>query len=275
MRGRGKMNKIGVIGAGAMAEALIEGFLSEGVFASDDIYISDIKDSRVRELEKKYGVVGRVNNKDLVSDVDYIVLAVKPKGIFSVLEEVKEEVKLSQIVISIAAGISTENIEEILKEGAKVVRLMPNTPLLVGEGAIAYSLGSSVSLEEGNIIEELLSPISLVAKVGEEQMAAVTGLSGSGPAYIYLIIEALMDAGINVGLDKELALDLSLQTVIGSAKMVKESNLHPAELKNMVTSPGGTTIAALKVLEERGLRSALYEAVEASANKSKRLKEES
>ncbi|WP_035571925.1 pyrroline-5-carboxylate reductase [Halonatronum saccharophilum] len=269
------MNKIGVIGAGAMAEALIEGFLSEGVFASDDIYISDIKDSRVRELEKKYGVVGRVNNKDLVSDVDYIVLAVKPKGIFSVLEEVKEEVKLSQIVISIAAGISTENIEEILKEGAKVVRLMPNTPLLVGEGAIAYSLGSSVSLEEGNIIEELLSPISLVAKVGEEQMAAVTGLSGSGPAYIYLIIEALMDAGINVGLDKELALDLSLQTVIGSAKMVKESNLHPAELKNMVTSPGGTTIAALKVLEERGLRSALYEAVEASANKSKRLKEES
>ncbi|MBM7555468.1 pyrroline-5-carboxylate reductase [Halanaerobacter jeridensis] len=265
--------KVGFIGAGSMAEALIEGLLEQQIIAPDDLYISDINKSRLDELTAKYEINQATTNNALVSKADYIILAVKPQVIGQVLEEVGPKITAQQTVFSIAAGVETNQIEANLDQ-VPVVRLMPNTAALIGEAAIAYSLGSYAGKETAAVVEELFSASGTVTKVKENLMDAVTGLSGSGPAYIYLIIEALSDAGVNMGLPREKSTELTLQTIIGAAKMVKESDLHPGELKDMVTSPGGTTIKGMQQLEESGVRGILYNTVEAAANKSQELKKE-
>ena len=265
--------KLGFIGAGAMAEALIEGMLEQEIIAADSLYISDINQARLDELTAKYGIKQSADNSDLVAEVDYIILAVKPQVIKKVLTEIGPKISREQKVFSIAAGTELKQIETELNE-VPAVRLMPNTAALIGEAAIAYSLGEYAGEETAAVVEELFSAAGTITEVKEELMDAVTGLSGSGPAYIYLIIEALSDAGVNMGLPREKSTELTLQTIIGAAKMVKESDLHPGELKDMVTSPGGTTIKGMQQLEESGLRGILYNTVEAAANKSKELKEE-
>ncbi|WP_408955965.1 pyrroline-5-carboxylate reductase [Natroniella sp. ANB-PHB2] len=266
--------KIGFIGAGAMAEALITGILEAELVSAEQIYISDLKEERLEELKREYGVRLVSNNNELVSDVDYIILAVKPKVIGKVLNSLDVEIKEGQKVFSIAAGIKVEEVEYHLKNEVPVIRLMPNTPALIGEGVTAYALGKAASVADGELVERLFSGIGIVIGVEEELMDAVTGLSGSGPAYVYLFIEAFTDAGVNVGLAREDANALALQTIIGAAKMVLELEKHPAQLKDMVTSPGGTTIAALRQLEKAGFRSAIYEAVATARDKAEELRKE-
>ncbi|MCK8817713.1 pyrroline-5-carboxylate reductase [Natroniella sulfidigena] len=266
--------KIGFIGAGAMAEALITGVLEAELVSAEQIYISDLKKRRLTELEQEYGVQLTDNNNELVSNVDYIILAVKPKVIAKVLTSLDVEIKGEQKVFSIAAGIKIEDIECHLKNEVPVIRLMPNTPALIGEGATAYALGEAASAEDGKLVEKIFSATGVVIGIEEDLMDAVTGLSGSGPAYVYLFIEALTDAGVNVGLAREDASDLALQTLIGAAKMVVELEKHPAQLKDMVTSPGGTTIAALRQLEKDGFRSVIYEAVATATDKAEELRKE-
>lgn len=265
--------KVGFVGAGSMAEALIEGLLAQEVITTKNLYISDINQSRLDELTERYNINQAESNLDLVAEVDYIILAVKPQVIDQVLAEIGPEITRQQTVFSIAAGVSTQQIESYLDQ-VPVVRLMPNTPALIGEAAIAYSLGDHAQAREQTVVEEMFSVAGTVTKIKEDLMDAVTGLSGSGPAYIYLIIEALSDAGVNMGLPRHKSQELTLQTLIGAAKMVKESDLHPGELKDMVTSPGGTTIKGMQQLEESGLRGILYKTVEAATNKSKELTKE-
>ncbi|PRX25077.1 pyrroline-5-carboxylate reductase [Orenia metallireducens] len=264
---------IGFIGAGAMAEALIKGLLKSEVYHPSQIHISDIRADRLEELKESYGIETSRANQDLVKRVDYLILAVKPKVIPIVLKQIGEDISKSQKLFSLAAGVNTVLLEKYLKEEVAVIRLMPNTPALIGEGAIAYCLGTAAQ-DDSKLVEQIFGTVGRTLKVEEELMDAVTGLSGSGPAYIYLIIEALADAGVNVGLSRDDALSLVLQTIIGSAKMVLELGAHPGQLKDMVTSPGGTTITGLKVLEREGVRSALYQAVEAATIKSKELRGE-
>ncbi|MGM0501171.1 MAG: pyrroline-5-carboxylate reductase [Bacillota bacterium] len=266
-------DKVGFIGAGSMAEALIKGVLAKEIIVPSNIYISDINQTRLEELKSEYGVTTAANNTELVKEVDYIILAVKPQIIKAVLADVGTEITAQQKVFSIAAGVETKQIEQLLNQ-VPVVRLMPNTPALIGEAAIAYSLGEYASNSEIEFVEQFFSVVGEVLKVKETLMDAVTGLSGSGPAYIYLIIEAFSDAGVNMGLPRDKSTKLALQTIIGAAKMVKETDLHPGELKDMVTSPGGTTIKGMQQLEEAGLRGILYQTVEAATNKSKELKKE-
>ncbi len=266
--------RLGFIGAGSMAEALIKGIVQSGTIEAGNIYISDIKKSRLRELKKDYSLKTTEDNYELVKNVDYIILAVKPTVVPKVLEEVDSYMTSSQTIISIAAGVTINMISDLLSKELPIIRLMPNTPALIGEGAIAYSTGELVSQEDIKLVEEFLTPLGRVVGLKEEMMDAVTGLSGSGPAYIYLIIEALSDAGVNVGLDRESALKLATQTVIGAAKMVEKTGQHPSQLKDMVTSPGGTTITGLKELEKGGVRAAIYQAVEEATIKSRKLKGE-
>ncbi len=266
--------RLGFIGAGAMAEALIKGILQSKMIAAERIYISDLREERLEELEREYKIKAVQDNKELVSASDIIILAVKPKVISIVLEEVANLINPKQQLVSIAAGITSDVIESYFNSKVAVIRLMPNTPALIGAGAIAYSLGSYATSAEDELIEEIFSTVGSVTKVEEDLMDGVTALSGSGPAYIYLIIEALADAGVNVGLSRNTAMTLAVQTILGATKMVEELGEHPAKLKNRVTSPGGTTITGLKVLEEAGVRSAFYQAIEAATAKSKELRGE-
>jgi pyrroline-5-carboxylate reductase len=268
------VGKIGFIGAGSMGEALVKGILEAEIFSPEEILISDLDETRLQELKEKYKVQVSAGNQTLVTEVDYIVLAVKPSVINKVLAEVGSEISADKKIFSIAAGVTTAQIERHLSSEIPVVRLMPNTPALIGKGAIAYTLGSFAGEEEDELVEKLFTPVGLVVETKEELMDAVTGLSGSGPAYIYLLIEALADAGVFAGLSRETATDLTVQTLLGAAQMVKETDKHPAELKDMVTSPGGTTITGVKELEKEGFRAAIYQAVEAATKKSRQLKGE-
>ncbi|GAB6137509.1 pyrroline-5-carboxylate reductase [Halanaerobaculum tunisiense] len=265
--------KLGFIGAGSMAEALLSGVLEAELFAPAEILLSDIDNQRLKELKDNYQVQVAEDNHELVTKVDYIVLAVKPKVVSKVLTTVGTEITTSQKVFSIAAGITTNQLEKNLASEVPVVRLMPNTPALIGEGAIAYTLGQAAQEEDKQLVTDIFSSVGLVVEVTEDSMDAVTGLSGSGPAYIYLILEALSDAGVKMGLEREKANQLAQQTLLGAGKMVQQLEQHPAQLKDAVTSPGGTTISGLQKLEETGLRSSLYQAVEEAANKSQELRE--
>lgn len=269
-----KNKRIGFIGAGSMAEALIKGILNSNLLASENLYISDPKIKRVEELKEKYDLKIAKDNHELVKKVDYIILAVKPKIVAKVLSKVGREITDGHQLFSIAAGITIASIEKHLQDNIAVIRLMPNTPALIGEGATAYSLGHYADDKDAQVVEKIFNAVGVVLQVEEDLMDAVTALSGSGPAYIYLIIEALTDAGVNVGLPREIASKLTLETILGATKTVLEGDKHPAKLKDMVTSPGGTTITALKKLEEGGVRAALYQAVEAATKKSKDLQRE-
>ncbi len=263
--------KVGMIGAGAMGEALISGLLRSELVKDNDVIASDVSEERRRYIEKNIGVKTTVNNVEAIAEARVIILAVKPQNIFEVLDEISWTVASSQLVISIAPGITTAAVEERLNEDVAVVRVMPNTPALIGDGISAICFGRYVSGEDERIAEAIMASVGKVVKVPEKLMNAVTGLSGSGPAYAYLIIEALSDAGVKMGLPRATSTLLAAQTLTGAARMVLETQRHPGELKDMVTSPGGTTICGLYELEKGGLRGILMNAVEAATNRSKEL----
>jgi len=256
--------KIGFIGAGAMAEALIAGFTGAGLVQGSAIRVFDISGSRVSYIAEKFGVGSAGSGVELVKDVDVIILAVKPFNIKGVLEEVGSAVRPGQLVISIAAGYPLADLEPMIPSGTPVIRVMPNTPCLVGSGMSVLSLGTAAGPQEEEVALSLFRAVGDAVVLPEKLLEAATGLSGSGPAYIYLVIEALIDAGVRVGIPRDIARRLAVQTVAGATKMVRETGLHPGVLKDMVTSPGGTTIVGLEVLEQNCVRASLMEAVVAA-----------
>lgn len=260
--------KVGFIGAGAMAEALITGMVQAGMEPSL-IFASDGNTLRLQLLSEKLGIKTSSFNKDIVNQVDIIVLAVKPHVVEPVLEEIKENLQASQLVLSIAAGITTALIESMINLPLAVIRVMPNTPALVGAGASALCLGTHANAESEGLAQEILAAVGRVVTVQESLLDGVTGLSGSGPAYVYIMLEALSDAGVLTGLPRDVATTLAAQTMLGAAQMVLQTGEHPGRLKDQVTTPGGTTIAGLHALEQGNLRATLINGVLAATNRAK------
>jgi pyrroline-5-carboxylate reductase len=267
--------KLGFIGGGNMAEALVKGLLGSSLVASKDIFISDLIPDRLEYLSKEYKVKTTDDNRELVEKSDILVLAVKPQTVKNVLESFAGFIDSNKSIISVAAGISISLIEDTLEAKGKnkisVIRTMPNTPALVQEGATAICGSEHSSKLDMKIAHHIFKAIGQTVDIEEIHMDAVTGLSGSGPAYIFMIIEALSDAGVKVGLSREVSNTLTIQTILGSAKLARDSGKHPGELKDMVTSPGGTTISGLHMLEEGGIRNALMNAVEMATQRSREL----
>jgi pyrroline-5-carboxylate reductase len=264
-------HSIGFVGAGNMAEALIRGLVRGGHVPASRVVASAPRRDRLDELAKAYGIDVSTDNREVAKRCGLVVLSIKPQIMDKVLREIGDVVAAGTLVVSIAAGVDTETIEEALGEGVRVVRAMPNTPALVGAGATAISPGKHASEADLAAAKALFDAVGITVQLDESHLDAVTGLSGSGPAYIFLILEALADAGVKVGLSRRNAQRLAAQTVMGSAKMLLETDEHPGRLKDMVTSPGGTAIAGLHTLEEGGLRTTLINAVETATKRSREL----
>lgn len=262
---------IGFIGAGNMAEALIRGLVRGGHVAADRITASGPRRERLDELASAYGIAVTADNRDVARSSAVVVLSVKPQIMDKVLREIGDQWKPGTLVISIAAGVGTEAIESAVTEGVRVIRTMPNTCALVGAGATAISGGKHATTEDIATAKAIFDAVGISVVLDEIHLDAVTGLSGSGPAYIFLILEALADAGVKVGLSRRNAQRLAAQTVMGSAKMLLETDEHVGHLKDMVTSPGGTAIAGLHTLEEGGLRTTLINAVETATKRAREL----
>lgn len=262
--------KIGFIGAGMMAEAIVRGLLKAGMDPAR-ITASDPIDGRCEFCRKELGVTASPDNHAVVTFADVIVLATKPYIIPTVLADIGGAVKSDQLLISIAAGTTIDSIQAKLVADIPVVRVMPNTPCLIGEGASAIAPGKFATPEHMNLAAEIFRAVGVVVETTEDKLDAVTGLSGSGPAYVYTFIEALADGGVRMGLPKSVALLLAAQTVSGAAKMVLQTGDHPAILRDRVMTPGGTTIAGMAILEKRAFRSAAMEAVTAATERSAEL----
>ncbi|MBA3453440.1 MAG: pyrroline-5-carboxylate reductase [Deltaproteobacteria bacterium] len=262
---------IGFIGAGNMAEALIRGLVRGGHIGADRVHASGPRRERLEELRTAYAIHVSTDNREVARTAGVVVLAVKPQILDKVLAEIGDQLKPGTLVISIAAGVDTEAIETAVAEGVRVVRAMPNTPALVGAGATAISAGRHASESDLATAKALFDAVGITVTLDESHLDAVTGLSGSGPAYIFLILEALSDAGVKVGLSRRNAQRLAAQTMMGSAKMLLETSEHVGHLKDMVTSPGGTAIAGLHTLEEGGLRTTLINAVETATKRAREL----
>jgi pyrroline-5-carboxylate reductase len=263
--------KLAFLGAGNMAEALIKGLLRAEVAAPDEILCTDRRTERGEELTARYAVRFTTSNPAAAREADVIVLSVKPQVMNHLLEEISPALDESKLVISIAAGVPIEAIERKVGHGVRIVRTMPNTPALVGAGATAMSAGRHATEDDLKQAKALFDAVGKSVVVDEPLLDAVTGLSGSGPAYVFLVIEALSDAGVKVGLPRYTAQELAAQTVLGSAKLLIETGEHPGRLKDQVTSPGGTAIAGLHTLEAGGLRTTLMDAVEAATHRSREL----
>lgn len=264
------MTKISVLGGGQIGEALISGLVASGYDAAD-IVVTNRRAERSKELESSYGVTTTSDNLEAVDGADYIFACVKPYGIISILEEVSGALDVDATVVSLAAGVTLEAMEAAAGEDVAVVRVMPNTPMLVGKGMCAAAAGESVSEEQLDGVVKLLEAVGEVVVVEEKDMDAVTALSGSSPAYYFLVTEALIDAGVQLGLTRDVAEKLAATSAAGAGKMLAESGRDAATLRANVTSPGGTTAAALRELEESGLRGAFFRAAQACADRSKEL----
>ncbi len=269
-----KEKTIGFIGAGNMAETLLSGLISANQSKPGQIICSDVRSKRLDQLKERYGISTTVDNKTVIHDSEIIIYAVKPQIMAEVIKETADALDISKLVISIAAGVPLDAIESLIKKDLRLIRAMPNLCVAVKEGATAIAAGKHAGQED---IDQAMAIFNLVGRcvfLKENYLLdAVTGLSGSGPAYIFMIVDAMADAGVKMGLSRAEAQELSSQTVLGAAKMLLETNLHPAELKDMVTSPGGTAIAGLHTLEKGGLRTTLINAVEAATLRSKELGE--
>lgn len=250
-----------------MAEALIKGLLAKRIIGEDQIQVSDVKTEKLSKLQNSFHIHTSLDNRKLTRECSIIILAVKPQHIPIVLEEIDHEINETKVLISIAAGISINTIQHSLSKPARLIRVMPNTPALVLEGAAGIAKSPNALSEDLDLAISIFQAVGKTVIVEESLLNAVTGLSGSGPAFVFTIIEALSDAGVNVGLPREVALLLASQTVLGSAKMVLETGLHPAQLKDSVTSPGGTTIAGLHALAKGRLKATLMDAVEVATDK--------
>jgi pyrroline-5-carboxylate reductase len=263
--------QIGFVGVGNMGEALIHGLLHGHLCRPDQILCSDTRPERLKAIREKYEVKGTSHNTEVVKQSDLIIIAVKPQIMKNVVEEIAKYLNLSKLIISIAAGVPLEAIESCAKKELKLIRVMPNICVSVREGVSAIAGGRHALKEDLMMAKTIFDSVGKSLFIEEDLLDAVTGLSGSGPAYIFLIIDALADAGVKVGLSRDDALILSSQTVLGAAKMLIETGEHPGKLKDLVTSPGGTAIAGLHTLEEGGLRTTLINAVEVATQRSEAL----
>jgi pyrroline-5-carboxylate reductase len=263
--------RIGFLGAGRMATALARGWLAAGLAAPEHIIASDPLPQAREAFAGRDGLRTTGDNREVVAASDLLVLAVKPQAMKSLLAEVRPAVGPRHLVVSIAAGVTLRQLADGLGPDRRLVRIMPNTPCLVGASASGYAAGDTAPADDLALVERLMNAVGRAYRLPEALLDAVTGLSGSGPAFVYVIIEALSDGGVRMGLPRDVATALAAQTVLGSAKMVLETGLHPGVLKDMVASPGGTTIAGLHALERGGLRAALMDAVEAATRRSAEL----
>ena len=263
--------RLGVIGAGKMGSALIRGILKAGVLSPDQITASDADAGLLSALKQDTGIKTTPDNSIVVKSSEIILLALKPDMIRPVLQKVKGSLTKDHLIVSIAAGVPIKAIEEVAGAEARIIRVMPNTPALIGQGAAAFSPGKRATKEDVENVKTILEAVGVAVELPEKHLDAVTGLSGSGPAFVFMVIEALADGGVKMGLPNAVAMLLAAQTVAGAAKMVLETKKHPGELKDQVASPGGTTIAGISQLERGGLRATLIEAVEAATKRSMEL----
>lgn len=262
---------IGFIGSGNMGSAIIGGIVSNNIFAPGDILVSDINKAGLKAVNEKYGVLTTEDNKETAAKADILFLAVKPNIVYKVIDEIKDAVNKNAVIVSIVAGQSISKLAAAFERGIKIIRVMPNTPALVGEGMAAISVSENVSETEKENILRIFNSFGKAELVPEYLMDAVTAVSGSSPAYVFMFIEAMADAAVMGGMPRNQAYTFAAQAVLGSAKMVLETGKHPGELKDMVCSPAGTTIEAVGVLEETGLRSSVIKAVTACIEKSKKM----
>jgi pyrroline-5-carboxylate reductase len=265
------MTQTAILGAGVMGETLLSGLVRAGRRV-DDLLVGEKRAERAHELEERYGVAV-VPNVDAAAKADTVMLVVKPQDMGDVLAEVAPVLRAGQLVVSLAAGITTAYIEARVPEGVAVVRVMPNTPALVDEGMAAISPGSHCSEEHLVEVESLMGSVGKVLRIPERQQDAVTAISGSGPAYLFFVVESMIEAGVHLGLPRATATDLTIQTLVGSGKMLRETGTHPAVLREQVTSPAGTTAAALRELEVHKVRAAFLAAMEAARDRSRELAE--
>jgi pyrroline-5-carboxylate reductase len=260
--------KVGFLGGGAMCEALIGGLISRGMLKPTQITVHDVVPERLHYLKERFSVHIEATSRGVATASDVLFLTIKPQVMPSVLIDIGKLVPKKTLVVSIAAGIKIATLEKYLA-GVPVVRVMPNTPVAVGEGMAAVARGTYADEAAGILVSELFSAVGRAIQVDESMMDAVTGLSGSGPAFFFLMLDALSDAGVRVGFSRQNALLLSAQTMLGAAKMVLETGEHPGKLKDMVTSPGGTAITGVHMLEMHSIRAALIEAVVAATARSR------
>jgi pyrroline-5-carboxylate reductase len=265
--------RISVLGAGKAGEALVAGLLSSGWSKPADIVATARHQERIDELSKRYGIEGTLDNVAAVKGAQVVVIAVKPQDIEALLGDVGAALDSSQTILSIAAAIPTELIERHVGDGVPVVRAMPNAPVTVHEGMAGVTGGAHATEEHVALAEEVLGSVGRSVRVDEAYMDAVTAVSGSGPAYFALLAESMIEAGILLGLSREVSTDLVVQTMLGTAKLLRDEKMHPVELREMVTSPGGTTISAIRELEQAGVRAAFLNAIQAAMKRSRELAE--
>lgn len=263
--------RIGFLGAGQMASALAKGFLDSGIVTPENLIASDPFEPARQKFAELTGAKTTDDNQQLISSSEVLFLAVKPQVISDVLKPLKPLITPDHLIVSIAAGITLNTYQELLGKETRLIRVMPNTPCQVGAGACGFALGGNATNEDAALTEKLLSTVGLALQVPEHMLDAVTGLSGSGPAYVFEMIEALSDGGVLMGLPRNTATQLAAQTLLGAAKMVLETGLHPGQLKDAVTSPGGTTITGLHTLEQGQLRATLINAVKSATQRSTEL----
>jgi pyrroline-5-carboxylate reductase len=257
-------NRIGFLGAGKMATALAQGWINAGLTAAEQVCASDPVSAARAHFAERTGAAALSENARVVAQSNVVVLAVKPQNIAELLGEIRPSLQVTHLLISIAAGITIKQIAEALGDDKRIIRVMPNTPCLVAASASAFAASCTATAADIQLTERLLNSVGRAVQVPEKLLDAVTGLSGSGPAFVFVMIEALSDGGVRMGLPRDLATMLAAQTLFGSAKMLLETGLHTGQLKDMVASPAGTTIAGLAALERGGLRAALMDAVEAA-----------
>jgi pyrroline-5-carboxylate reductase len=263
--------RVAVLGAGTIGEALIAGLLSDGWRKPGEIVATGRREERVEELKEKLGVEATLSNAEAVAGAALVVIAVKPQDFDVLLQEIAPVVSTEQTVLSVAAAIPTTSIEARLAEGVPVVRAMPNAPSIVHEGIAGLCGGASADERHLALAEEALTHLGSVVRVAEPYMDAVTAVSGSGPAYFALLSEAMIEAGILLGLARDVSTQLVVQTMLGTAKLLRDEQMHPVELRERVTSPGGTTIRAVRELEQAGVRAALLNAIQAAMDRSREL----
>jgi len=260
---------LAILGAGVMGETVLSGLLRAGWHA-DQIVATDRRLERQHELTARYGIK-MLENTDAVAEADTVILVVKPQDMRELLSEISQSLKPGTLVVSLAAGVDTTFIESRLPEGVAVVRVMPNTPAQVDEGMAAISPGSHSTQDHLDRVTEILSATGRVITVPERYQDAVTAISGTGPAYLFFVVEAMIEAGVHLGLPRDTATELVVQTMLGSAKLLRETGEHPTVLRERVTSPGGTTAAAVRELEDHKVRAAFLRAMEAARDRSREL----
>lgn len=262
---------LAIVGTGRLGEALLRGLLRSSWIAPTQVICTARRPERVAALEDEHGVRATTDNAAAIAEADVVLLGVKPQVLRQVVADASTAFRPDQTVISLAAGITTATIESLLAAPVPVVRVMTNTPALVDAAMSVVAAGAHAGDDECALAEDILGHVGTVVRVGEDDLDSVTALSGSGPAYLFLVAEAMIDAGVLLGLPRQLATELVSQTMVGSARMLADTGMHPVELREMVTSPGGTTIAALRQLESSGVRSAFLDAAEASRRRAQEL----